>query len=149
MAETDSYYAAGVVTRFLARRAETGAYCLVEGTFAPGAGPPPNRHPGEDEGFYVIEGTFAFAVDGEESTATAGDWVKVPDGAVHTFRNAGDTTGRLMILNVPGAMHDRFFAQAGEPLPPGTRTLPDDPPEPDFERLKKAAEASGMELVES
>lgn len=148
MGKTDSYYVAGVVTRFLAPHAETDVYCLVEGTFAPDAGPPPNRHPGEDEGFYVIGGTFTFTVDRKESVAKAGDWVKVPDGAVHTFRSAGNTPGRLIILNVPGAMHDRFFSEAGEPLAPGTRTLPEDPPEPDFERLRKAAEASGMELVE-
>ncbi|MGF1552405.1 MAG: cupin domain-containing protein [Paracoccaceae bacterium] len=146
---TDSFGADGLLVRFLARHAETGAYCLVEATFAPGMGPPPNRHPGEDEGCYVVEGRFAFSVDGEERIVEAGEWVKVPDGAVHAFRNAGDGPGRLIVLNAPGAMHDVFFSRVGDALPPDTRELPGGLAPPDPGRLRAAAKASGMELVEN
>lgn len=147
MHETDAYYFAGVLVRFVSRHAENGRYCLVEATCAPGAGAPPNRHPGEDESFFVIEGRFGFQIAGEERVAGPGDWVKVPDGAVHAFRNIGDAPGRLLVLNAPGAMHDLFFSEAGRAMPPGTRELPQDASPPDVPRILAAMEKSGMEFA--
>lgn len=120
-----TYHLLGNLIRFHATSADTGgAYCLVEALVAPGAGAPPNRHPGEDEAFYVLDGAFEFTVEGNTTTATTGQFVKIPDGAFHTFRNAGDVPGRLLIVNAPGHMHDVFFSEAGEALPPETRELP-------------------------
>jgi hypothetical protein len=47
-------------------------YALLEGSVAPGAGPPWHVHHREDEGFYVLEGTFEiFFGDERFSFATA------------------------------------------------------------------------------
>ncbi len=121
----NTYHLLGNLIRFHATSADTGgAYCLVEALTAPGAGAPPNRHPGEDEAFFVLDGTFEFLVGSEVVTATTGQFVKVPDGAAHSFKNAGDRPGRLLIINAPGRAHDAFFSQAGDPLPADTRELP-------------------------
>jgi len=144
-----AYHLFGNLIRFHASSADTGGvYCLVESLTAPGAGAPPNRHPGEDEAFFVLDGTFEFTIEGETTTATSGQFVKIPDGAVHAFRNAGATPGRLLIINSPGRLHDVFFSQAGDPLPLETRELPPPGDEaPDIARIIGIAQANGMEFV--
>src|SRR4028119_116734 len=105
--QTDTYHLLGNLLRFLVRSHETGgAYSLTEGLVAPGAGAPPNRHPADGETFYVIDGKFEFMVDGRTIEATAGDCVRVPDGAIHAFRNAGTVPGKLLIVNSPGRDHE-------------------------------------------
>jgi len=59
--------------------------------FAPGSAFPRHRHPGE-EIIYVIEGAIEYQLDGRPPVVLkAGDVLFVPDGAVHSAKNAGDT----------------------------------------------------------
>ncbi|WP_018183468.1 cupin domain-containing protein [Kaistia granuli] len=147
--KSNTYHLFGNLIRFHANSPDTGgAYSLVESLTAPGAGAPANRHPGEDEAFYILDGTFEFVIEGETITATSGQFLKIPDGAVHAFKNAGTAPGRLLILNTPGRLHDAFFSQAGDPLPPETRELP--PPSgeaPDVSRIISIAQQHGMEFM--
>ncbi|AWM87605.1 cupin domain-containing protein [Microvirga sp. 17 mud 1-3] len=146
--ETDTYHLLGNLLRFHARSPDTGgAYCLVETLTAPGAGTPPNRHPSDDEAFYVLEGAFEFLVGDETVTAAAGDFVKVPNGAVHAFKNVGEAPGRLLIINAPGRAHDGFFREAGDPMPAGTRELPAPEGEPDIPRLLEIGRRNGLEFL--
>jgi mannose-6-phosphate isomerase-like protein (cupin superfamily) len=145
-AQTDTYYLAGILLRFLVRDPGAG-YCLVEALVGPGAGPPPNRHPADDEAFYVLEGTFEFGVGSETRTAKRGDFVRIPNGEVHTFRNVGQQPGRLLIMNSPGTLHVNFFSQAGEPMPSGTWELPSPSGPPDVERLLEVGRQNGMEFI--
>lgn len=146
-ADTDTYHLFGVVVRFLATNAQTGGYCLCEGLVAPGAGAPPNRHAGEDESFYVLNGSFAFVIDGESRTVGAGDFVKIPDGAVHAFKNIGTAPARLLIINAPGKIHEAFFSRVGEPLPRGSWDFPEPKGAPDVPRLVAIAKATGVEIL--
>jgi quercetin dioxygenase-like cupin family protein len=75
---------------------------LVE-TSPPGGGPPPHQHRNEDETFFVIEGDYEFLVDGEWVKASAGDSFYRARGTIHTFRNCGTTSGRILIFVQPGA----------------------------------------------
>ena len=147
MTETDTYHLFGVVVRFLATNAETGAYCLCEGLVAPGAGAPPNRHAGEDESFYVLDGTFDFIIDGAQQTAGPGTFVKIPDGAVHAFENTGSEPGRILIMNAPGLIHEAFFAEVGEPLPRGSWDFPAPQGAPDIPKLVEIAGRCGVEIL--
>jgi quercetin dioxygenase-like cupin family protein len=149
MAQTDTYHLFGNLIRFLARSSDTGgAYCLVEVVVAPGAGAPPNRHPSDDEAFYVIDGSFEFMVSGETVTKQAGGFVRVsPKGAVHAFKNVGEKPGRLLIVNAPGKVHDGFFSEAGEPMPPGTTELPPMGGPPDIPRLLEIGQRNGLEFL--
>jgi quercetin dioxygenase-like cupin family protein len=74
---------------------------LVE-TSPQGGGPPPHKHQNEDETFFVIEGDYEFLVDGEWIRASAGDSFYRGRGTIHTFRNCGKTTGRILIFVHPG-----------------------------------------------
>ena len=146
--DTDTFHLLGNLLRFHARSPDTGgAYCLVESLTAPGAGAPPNRHPSADEAFYVLDGSFEFTIEDDTIAAATGSFVKVPNGAVHSFRNVGETPGRLLIINSPGRAHDGFFSEAGDPMPSGTRELPPPAGAPDIPRLLEIGRRNGLEFL--
>ena len=142
------YHLLGNLLTFHAFPAETGDRCtIVEIKTAPGAGAPPNHHAGEDESFYVLEGDFEFFLNGETTQVKSGDFVKVPDGAVHAFTCTGQSPGRLLCINAPGAMHDAFFTQAGEAMPDGTTEIPTPDGPPDIPAIMAVAEKAGMTIL--
>ena len=148
---TDTFHLFGCNVRYLARSSETnGAYCLCEALVAPGAGAPLNRHPEDDESFYVLDGRFVFTLGDETVEAEAGAYVRVPRGAVHSFLNVGDRPARLLVHNTPGRVHDVFFAGVGQPMPKGASELPPPGPPPTPEQMARAIEiarSAGMEIL--
>ena len=142
-----TYDVLGNVVRFLAYPDETeGKYCVMECIVPKGAGAPPNMHPGEMETFYVLDGEVAFNVDGEEILAQKGTFLNVPDGAVHAFSGVADQS-RLLILNAPGVMHQKFFTDIGVELPEGaTQPFPPSGP-PDLPALVVKASSLGMTIL--
>ncbi len=146
--QTDSYHLLGNLLRFHSRSPDTGGACsLVEALTAPGAGAPPNRHPSDDEAFYVLDGTFEFTIEGRTIPAAKGSFVRVPNGALHAFKKIGTEPGRLLIINSPGRAHDGFFSEAGEPMPPGTSDLPPPSSPPDIPRLLEIGRRNGLEFL--
>ena len=142
------YHLLGNLLTFHAFPAETGdRYTVVEVKTAPGAGAPPNHHAGEDESFFVLEGKFEFFIDGKTISAVAGDFLKVPDGAVHAFTCTGDQPGRLININAPGHVHDVFFTQAGEAMPDGTTDIPAPDGPPDIPAIMEVANRAGMTIL--
>lgn len=98
-----------------------GRLSLVLATVPPGIGPPPHRHGGEDEAFYVLSGTFLFVDVGggepQEATCGPGAAVYAPKGSLHTYRNIGETTGALLVVLTPGGL-EQFFRELSA-LPAG------------------------------
>ena len=142
-----TYNVLNILMKFHAFPSETmGKFCFVECLVPVGAGAPPNHHAGETESFYVTEGQIGFMVDGQEFLAGPGDHVAIPDGAVHAFQAVGDKPARVLIINAPGMMHDKFFTGIGQPLPEGQTDLPT-PSEPDFPSVFAMAQEVGMTLV--
>jgi quercetin dioxygenase-like cupin family protein len=137
----------GNVIKFLAYPDETeGKYCVMECIVPKGAGAPPNMHAGEMETFYVLDGEVAFHVDGEDILAKTGTFLNVPDGAVHAFSGVAQQS-RLLILNAPGDMHEKFFTDIGVELPEGaTQPLPPSGP-PDVAALVAKASSLGMTIL--
>jgi quercetin dioxygenase-like cupin family protein len=67
------------------------SYGLVEVTSPPGVpGPPPHFHKGEREFFFILKGTLDVMRNGDWSRISAGDFVELPPGTVHTFINNTD-----------------------------------------------------------
>jgi mannose-6-phosphate isomerase-like protein (cupin superfamily) len=62
---------------------------------------PPHLHHEDDESWYVLEGTLAFRLDGEEFAAPAGSAVTVPRGVVHTWWNPAPAPARYLIVMTP------------------------------------------------
>jgi quercetin dioxygenase-like cupin family protein len=85
----------GVETRMLVS-ASTGArqLCVFEQWIAPGTGAPTHSHPVE-EVLTVREGEAEMWIDDDCIIVTAGQWLTVPAGRKHGFRNAGNGTLHL------------------------------------------------------
>jgi quercetin dioxygenase-like cupin family protein len=71
-------------------------------------GAPPHLHEHMTEGFYILEGTIDVLRDGVWSQARRGDFLLIPPGVVHAYRNSTDQPARFLVM-APG--HDRFFVE--------------------------------------
>src|SRR5690349_11421769 len=78
----------------------------------PNGGPPPHRHRGEHEIFYVVDGTYAFIKGDESFTAGPGEAVFLPRGSLHTYNNIGSSPGELLVTAAPSNFA-RFVEAAG------------------------------------
>jgi mannose-6-phosphate isomerase-like protein (cupin superfamily) len=101
--------AAGASTAVMKATAETtgGAFSMSEATFPAGMnGPPPHAHRYTTDTFYVLEGTLHMTVGDSELDASAGSYILVPPGVVHTFANISDEPVRFLNINSPGWLED-------------------------------------------
>lgn len=136
----------GDVYRMLATGKETdGKYALIEALVPPGGGPPPHRHSREEEGFFIQEGELTVTVDGRRSTLMAGMFANLPIGSLHSFKNEGPATVRMLILIAPAGL-EQMFLEVGEPLPAGA-TEAAHPSQEEIGRLMEAAPRYGVELL--
>ncbi len=144
-----SYHIFGNVLTFLARPSAGSPFLLTEARTAPGAGAPPNRHPGDDEAFYILSGRYEFSVDGVVRSVGPGDYIPIPNGAPHHFRNVGMETASLLVMNWPGRQHEAFFSTLGEAVDQGTQPVspPGPPPEPVLVGLRRLSAECGVELL--
>jgi mannose-6-phosphate isomerase-like protein (cupin superfamily) len=108
--EGTTYSARGSTMVFKATRDTTqGVFSLMERELpVSNRRPQPHTHEGP-EGFYVLDGSIEFIVDGKSKIGGSGFWALVPSGVSHTFGNAGDRPARLLIIHVPAA--DAYFAE--------------------------------------
>ncbi|WP_372421699.1 cupin domain-containing protein [Salinarimonas chemoclinalis] len=143
----ETVHVLGNLITFLVTGAQTQQrFSMVEALTAPGAGSPPHLHRDDEEAFYVLEGTYAFTIDGKTVLRGPGSVVHVARGTPHAFANAGEAPARMLILNWPADHHERFFRALGEPVAPGTTGFPA-PKAPDLAAVAAAAQASGIELL--
>jgi quercetin dioxygenase-like cupin family protein len=141
-----AYWGPGNQLTFLITGKETGgAFFLAEMSVPPGGGPPPHIHRREDESFHLLEGTLTVQVGGNTITASAGDFVYLPRGIVHSFKNTGDGTAKALVLTTPAGL-ENYFAEVFDPA--GDRSAT--PPPPSKEMLARAmatAPRYGLELL--
>lgn len=83
-----------------------GRSCMLVQTTPPGGGPPPHSHKNEDETFFVLEGDFEIFTGGNWTKLAPGQAAQGNRGAVHTFRNAGTTIGKVLIVACPGGFEE-------------------------------------------
>ncbi|TPE43265.1 cupin domain-containing protein [Pontibacter mangrovi] len=111
-----------------------GQYAVFEDNVPPLGGPPPHTHPAE-EVFYVLSGDFEFVLNdlANPFRATAGSVVHVPSNALHTFKNVGDSAGKLLTIVTPGNLVN-YFREIGEPIT-NEADRPDLTVPPDFSKI--------------
>jgi quercetin dioxygenase-like cupin family protein len=85
-----------------------GAYCAMHVTVPPGGGPPSHVHRREDATFYVLEGTPTFDLEDERVVAIPGDFVNVPKGTRHGFRNISLEPVRMILTFMPAGIERRL-----------------------------------------
>jgi mannose-6-phosphate isomerase-like protein (cupin superfamily) len=104
-------YPNGNRVHHLATGAQTGGlFGLYRWEMGPGmSGPGPHFHRTMTESFYVLDGTIAI-LDGRRWVPCApGDWVHVPIGGVHGFRNESGEPASVLIHFAPGAPREGYF----------------------------------------
>lgn len=105
-----TYHFAGVEVVVKAAQADNaGQWSLIEyAAPAKFAGPAPHYHKAMEEGFYVLNGTVSFAINGQRIEAGPGAFVKVPPLTVHTFCNNTGQPFRMLVLMSPGGFEKYF-----------------------------------------
>jgi mannose-6-phosphate isomerase-like protein (cupin superfamily) len=89
-------------------------------------GPGAHFHKTFSESFYVISGTVRLFNGEKWSDATAGDFLYVPEGGIHAFRNDADRPASMLILFAPGAPRERYFQELAEIGDSGRELSPDE-----------------------
>ncbi|MFK0293919.1 cupin domain-containing protein [Streptomyces sp. NPDC090442] len=117
--------AGGTYTVKATKESTNGVLALVEATVPPACGPRPHVHTVESEAYYVLSGELE-VLDGERTfTAKAGDFVFIPSGTLHRFRNTSVQTAKMLFMFTPAGFEELFLTaglptQEGEPLPQWT-----------------------------
>jgi quercetin dioxygenase-like cupin family protein len=109
-AAPDLVYASGTTVDYLATGASTGGlFGLYRWSMAGPGGPGPHFHRTMTESFYVLTGAIEI-YDGREWRACGpGDFVHVPIGGVHGFRNESGAPASMLIHFSPGAPREGYF----------------------------------------
>lgn len=87
-----------------------GAYSLFEVTVAPQASPSAHIHQWEGEAYYILEGELLIQQEDLTFMATAGSCVNIPKGILHTFKNVGTVTAKMLVVITP-AWYGKFFEE--------------------------------------
>lgn len=99
-----AYLATGALTR--------GDYGLFRWDMgAAPSGPGPHFHRTMSEAFFVLNGTVQL-YDGERTVdAGPGDFLYVPPGGIHAFRNESGVPASMLLLFAPGAPREQYFEE--------------------------------------
>jgi mannose-6-phosphate isomerase-like protein (cupin superfamily) len=73
-------------------------------------GPDAHFHRTISESFFVLSGTVKLFDDGRDwNDSHPGDFVYVPEGGLHGFRNESGEPASMLILFAPGAPREAYF----------------------------------------
>ncbi|MEU5153010.1 cupin domain-containing protein [Glycomyces sp. NPDC021274] len=96
---------------YLAKGAATGGeFGLYRWNMGPKkGGPAAHFHKTISESFYILEGTVTIYNGNEWAPMKKGDFVYVPQGGLHGFRNDTDEPASMLLLFTPGADREPYF----------------------------------------
>jgi mannose-6-phosphate isomerase-like protein (cupin superfamily) len=96
---------------YLATGAGTGGeFGLYRWNFGPAvSGPGPHFHKTISESFYVLSGTIRLYDGREWLDGRPGDFLHVPQGGLHGFRNESGEPASMLLLFTPGAPREEYF----------------------------------------
>ena len=73
------------------------------------SGPDPHFHRTISESFYVLSGTLRLYDGRHWIDGRPGDFLFVPEGGIHAFRNESGEPASMLILFAPGAPREEYF----------------------------------------
>jgi mannose-6-phosphate isomerase-like protein (cupin superfamily) len=96
---------------YLANQQQTnGDYGLYRVDISPnGGGPGPHFHRAMSEAFFVLSGTVRLYDGNDWLDGTQNDFLYVPPGGIHGFRNEADAVASILMLFAPGAPREHYF----------------------------------------
>lgn len=102
-----SYLATGATTN--------GQFGLYRWDMGPQpSGPAAHFHRTISESFFVLSGTVRLYNGDTWIDATPGDFLYVPEGGIHAFRNESGAPASILLLFVPGAPREGYFETLAE-----------------------------------
>ena len=99
---------------------------------------PPHMHAKEEEVYFILEGAMTMYLGNGEFEVGTGDFVHVPQGTIHGYRNDGAQPCRFLAWTVGGAI-DQFFIEMGDKI----KNMPDDLP-----RMPEILAKHGIRMIE-
>lgn len=104
-------YPSGGTAHYLATGASTGGqFGLYRWEMAAAAsGPEAHFHRSISESFYVLSGTIRLYDGNRWIDGVPGDFLFVPEGGIHAFRNESGEPASMLILFAPGAPREDYF----------------------------------------
>jgi mannose-6-phosphate isomerase-like protein (cupin superfamily) len=102
---------AASLASYLATGAGTnGQFGLYRWDFTgPPSGPDPHFHRSVSESFFILSGTVRLYDGNRWVDAGAGDFLFVPEGGIHAFRNESGEPASMLLLFAPGAPREAYF----------------------------------------
>jgi mannose-6-phosphate isomerase-like protein (cupin superfamily) len=106
----------GDTVRYLATGATThGQFGLYRWEMGPQpGGPSPHFHRSISESFYVLSGVISIYDGRRWVDSRPGDFVHVPEGGIHGYRNESGEPASMLLLFSPGAPREDYFERVGE-----------------------------------
>ncbi len=110
-APPDIEQAGGGSVHYLARGDQTdGEFGLYRWNFGPNrSGPDPHFHRSISESFFVLTGVVSLYDGTGWKDAVAGDFMHVPPGGLHGFKNQTGEPASMLLLFTPGAPREEYF----------------------------------------
>jgi quercetin dioxygenase-like cupin family protein len=119
--EGDARWFDGCLFVIKAGGADTGGrFSVIDCTSPPGFEPGTHTHQGEDEAFYVLDGTLQGQCGNDSWTASTGDLVFIPRDTPHNFTVIGQAAARYLVINSPPG----FASEVAQAPPAQALTLP-------------------------
>jgi quercetin dioxygenase-like cupin family protein len=103
----------------------------------PGSLVPPHIHTQEEESYYMLDGSMVLQMGSEEFTIEPNDFVHIPPGTIHGYRNDSDRPIHFLAWAVGGAIDD-FFIEMGEKI----REIPND-----FPKMPEILDKYGIQMA--
>ena len=111
-----TWFAGDTYTIKASHDSTNGSLGLVEATVPPGGGPVAHVHTRTDEAFYVLSGELEILDGARTFVAGTGDFVFIPRGTRHRFKNTGVHGARMVFMFTPGG-DEGVFRYGDEPRP--------------------------------
>ncbi|MGW1800756.1 cupin domain-containing protein [Streptomyces sp. NPDC001984] len=93
-------------------RGEFGLYRVEMSARA--GGPKTHFHKRISESFYVLAGTVRLFDGAQWIDGQQGDFLHVPQGGLHAFRNDSDAPAEMLLLFTPGAPREEYFEKLSQ-----------------------------------
>ncbi|AQW54693.1 cupin domain-containing protein [Streptomyces violaceusniger] len=106
----------GGSTHYLATSESTGGeFGLYKVEMGPRSGGPKTHfHKAMSESFYILSGKLELYNGEKWITGREGDFLYVPVGGLHAFKNVADEPMSMLLLFAPGAPREEYFERVAE-----------------------------------
>jgi mannose-6-phosphate isomerase-like protein (cupin superfamily) len=116
------------IARYLATGGTThGQFGLYRWDMGPQpVGPSPHFHRAISESFYILSGTVRLYDGDKWFDAHPGDFIYVPEGGIHAFRNESGEPASMLLHFAPGAPREPYFEALADAAASGRALGPEE-----------------------